>query len=118
MHYDLPRIRRLATEAIGAMTDDELAERAGVPIRLAPALRGARDLNEARDSATAILEPEPAPLAEDAALTLVRFRELLARANGSADPARSFASSRRSGATSARSASRSPAANAGPSSGP
>ena len=31
VHYDLPRIRRLAIEAIGAMPDEELAERVGAP---------------------------------------------------------------------------------------
>ncbi|HET7760409.1 MAG TPA: glutamate--tRNA ligase family protein [Gaiellaceae bacterium] len=84
VHYDLPRIRRLAIETIGALSDEELAERVGAPVALAPALRGARDLNEARDYATAILDP--APVAVDAPETLERFRELLERANGSADP--------------------------------
>src|SRR5919199_1215963 len=37
VHYDLPRIRRLAIDAIGAMSDDELAERVGAPVELAPA---------------------------------------------------------------------------------
>src|SRR5438093_9705076 len=31
VHYDLPRIRRLAIEAIGALPDDELAARVGAP---------------------------------------------------------------------------------------
>jgi hypothetical protein len=84
VHYDLPRIRRLAIEAIGALSDEELVERVGAPVELAPALRGARDLNEARDYATAILDP--APVAVDAPETLERFRELLERANGNADP--------------------------------
>jgi hypothetical protein len=84
VHYDLPRIRRLSIEAIGALSDEELAERVGAPVALAPALRGARDLNEARDYASAILDP--APVAVDAPETLERFRELLERANGSADP--------------------------------
>ncbi len=84
VHYDLARIRRLAIEAIGALSDAELAERVGAPVALAPALRGARDLNEARDYATAILDP--APVAVDAPETLERFRELLERANGGADP--------------------------------
>src|SRR5438477_9717357 len=53
VHYDLPRIRRLAIEAIGAMPDEELAARAGAPVELVPALRGARDLSEARDYARA-----------------------------------------------------------------
>src|SRR2546430_6659386 len=61
VHYDLPRIRRLAIEAIEAMTDEELAERADAPVEVVPALRGARDLEEARAYAKAILTPpEPA----------------------------------------------------------
>jgi len=84
VHYDLARIRRLAIEAIGALGDDELAERVGAPVDLVPALRGARDLNEARDYATAILGPVPVEV--DAPETLARFRELLERANGGADP--------------------------------
>jgi glutamyl-tRNA synthetase len=83
VHYDLPRIRRLAVEAIAAMSDDELAERAGAPVELVPALRGARDLNEAREYARAVTEPEPAELPEGARPTLERFRELL-EGNGDA----------------------------------
>jgi glutamyl-tRNA synthetase len=79
VHYDLPRIRRLAIEAIAAMPDAELAERAGAPVELVPALRGARDLNEAREYARAILEPEPVELPEESRPTLERLRELLAR---------------------------------------
>jgi glutamyl-tRNA synthetase len=84
IHYDLPRIRRLAIETIGAMPDTELAERVGAPVELAPALRGARDLNEAREYATAILHPPTAQV--DAPETLERFRELLERTNGATDP--------------------------------
>jgi glutamyl-tRNA synthetase len=84
VHYDLPRIRRLAIETIGAMPDVELAERVGAPVELVPALRGARDLNEAREYATAILDPPSAQV--DAPETLERFRELLERANGTTDP--------------------------------
>jgi glutamyl-tRNA synthetase len=76
VHYDLPRIRRLAIEAIGSLSDDELAARVGAPQELVPALRGARDLNEAREYARAILEPPPA-IATDSPETLGRFRELL-----------------------------------------
>jgi glutamyl-tRNA synthetase len=78
VHYDLPRIRRLAIEAIGALPDDELAERAGAPAALVPALRGARDLNEARAYARAILDP-PKPVRVQSPETLERFRELLDR---------------------------------------
>ena len=84
VHYDLPRIRRLAIEAIGGMSDEELASRVGAPVELAPALRGARDLNEARDYAAAILSPVPVKV--EAPETLERFRELVERGNGGADP--------------------------------
>jgi glutamyl-tRNA synthetase len=84
VHYDLPRIRRLAIETVGALPDAELAERVGAPVELVPALRGARDLNEAREYATAILHPPRAQV--DAPETLERFRELLERANGPTDP--------------------------------
>src|SRR3954466_6640948 len=76
VHYDLPRIRRLATDAIGALSDEDLAARVGAPPELAPALRGARDLNEAREFAGQILHPEPVTLSEEARPTLERFAEL------------------------------------------
>jgi glutamyl/glutaminyl-tRNA synthetase len=84
VHYDLPRIRRLAIEAIESMGEEELAAAADAPVAVVPALRGARDLNEARDYARAILTP-PAPVKVDAPETLERFRELLERSNGSVD---------------------------------
>src|SRR5512133_2403765 len=84
VHYDLPRIRRLAIEAIEAMNDEELAEHASAPVEVVPALRGARDLNEAREYAHAILTP-PKPAKGDAPETLERFRELVDRANGTLD---------------------------------
>src|SRR5262245_26130651 len=59
VHYALGRIRRLAVEAIAELTDEQLAEAAAAPVELAPALRGARDLVEAREYARQILEPEP-----------------------------------------------------------
>jgi glutamyl-tRNA synthetase len=77
VHYDLSRIRRLAIEAIGAMPDEELAAKAGAPVELVPALRGARDLNEAQDYARTILEPGTAHV--DAPETMERFRELIGR---------------------------------------
>ena len=76
VHLDLPRIHRLAVEAIGSMPDEELASRVGVSLELVPALRGARDLNDAREFARQILEPEPVTLPEEARSTLERFREL------------------------------------------
>jgi glutamyl/glutaminyl-tRNA synthetase len=80
VHLDEPRIRRLAIDAIEALSDDELAARAGAPPQLAQALRGARDLVEAREMAAAILEPQPVTLPEQARPTLARFAEL--RASG------------------------------------
>ena len=80
VQLDLPRLRRLAIDAISALSDEELAARVGAPVELARALRGARDLNEARAMALAILEPQPVRLPEEARPTLERFVEL--RANG------------------------------------
>jgi hypothetical protein len=74
----------LAIEAIEAMSDEELAAQASAPIEVVPALRGARDLNEAREYAQAILTP-PQPAKGDAPETLERFRELVERANGTLD---------------------------------
>jgi len=84
VQYDLPRIRRLAMEAISALPDEELAARVGAPIEVVPALRGARDLNEAREYAEAIAAA-PAPIRTRAPETLERFRELVERSNGTAD---------------------------------
>ena len=63
VHLDEPRIRRLAIDAIGSLSDEELAARAGAPPQLAPALRGARDLVEAR----AMAQTDPGAAAGDAA---------------------------------------------------
>ncbi len=76
VHYDLPRIRRLAIEAIAELSDEDLAAAAVAPLEAVPALRGARDLNEARELARQIAEPEPARIGAEAAPTLERFREL------------------------------------------
>jgi tRNA synthetases class I (E and Q), catalytic domain len=80
VHLDLRRIRRLAIDAIASMPDTELAAHAGAPMELAPALRGARDLVEARTMARTIVEPVPVTLPAEARPTLERFAEL--RANG------------------------------------
>ena len=87
VRYDVPRIRRLAVEAIAGMADEELAAQVGAPVETVPVLRGARDLNEARAYADAILNPprNSLLLGETGRATLVCFRELLERANGSAD---------------------------------
>jgi glutamyl-tRNA synthetase len=85
VRYDLGRIRRLAIDAIGRLPDEELAARTGAPVEFAGALRGARDLNEAREIARSLLEPEPVRLGEEARPTLDRFRELVERSDGALD---------------------------------
>ncbi len=80
VHYDVSRIRRLAIEAIAGLPDEELAGRVGAPVELVPALRGARDLVEAREFAGIVLEPEGVSLGDEARPTLERFKEL--RQNG------------------------------------
>lgn len=79
VRFDQTRLRRLATDALAALSDEELAERVGVASELAPALRGARDLNEARSFAECVLEPLPVELLPAARPTLERFSELRAR---------------------------------------
>jgi glutamyl/glutaminyl-tRNA synthetase len=86
VHLDLTRLRRLAVEAIGAMSDQALAERVGAAPEVVPALRGARDLVEARSIADSLLTPPPASESVSPE-TLARFRELRERADGSLDPA-------------------------------
>ena len=85
VHYDLPRIRRLAIEAIAEMPDVELAEAAEAPVGLVPVLRGARDLNDARELARQVLEPVTAQLPAEARPTLERFKELRERASNGLD---------------------------------
>ena len=87
VHLDLPRLRRLAVEAIADMSDDELAQAAGAPAALAPSLRGARTLVEARTFAAQILEPAAATADAGARPTLERFAALRSGANGSLDEA-------------------------------
>ena len=85
VHLDRKRLRRLSTDALAALPDQDLAERAGAPVELAPALRGVRDLNEARELARVVLEPHDAPLPPNARATLDRFRALREAANGALD---------------------------------
>jgi hypothetical protein len=86
VHLDAARIARLAVEALKGLSDEELTGRAGVPLRLAPALRGARTLAEARAWAQQIHdEPPPPELDERGRATLERFRELLEGAGGELD---------------------------------
>jgi glutamyl/glutaminyl-tRNA synthetase len=88
VHYDVPRIRRLAIEAIAAMSDEELAAAADAPIEVVPALRGARDLVEAHDYGRQVLEPVSVTLGEEARPTLERFKELNANGAGAKDVVR------------------------------
>src|SRR5438270_9132912 len=75
VRLDLARVRRLSIGSIERMSDEELAERVGVPARIVPVMRGARDLREARAFAEVVLEaPDPAQV--EAPETLLRFREL------------------------------------------
>jgi glutamyl/glutaminyl-tRNA synthetase len=76
VRLDLARLRRLAIDAIAQMDDEELAAVVGVPVAVAPALRGARTLREARAYASQVLDPEPARLPPGARATLERFAEL------------------------------------------
>ena len=76
VRLDLPRLRRLAIDAIAAMSDRDLAEAAGAPIEVVPVLRGARSLVEAQDYARLVLEPAAAELDPEARPTLERFVEL------------------------------------------
>ncbi len=75
VHLDLARIRRLAIEAIEALSDEELAARAGVDRQWAPVMRGARDLAEAREYARQVADPPTASVADRE--TLERFAELV-----------------------------------------
>jgi glutamyl-tRNA synthetase len=75
VHFDVKRLRRLSIEALAGLSDDELAARVGVPVSAVPAMRGARDLREARDYAGQVLSPLDVEV--DAPETLLRFRELV-----------------------------------------
>ena len=76
VHLDLARLRRLSTETLAALSDEELAARVGVPASVAPVLRGARDLAEARAYAELVLEP-PTGIEVDSPETFARCRELV-----------------------------------------
>ncbi len=75
VHYDEARLRRLAVDALGGLSDEELASRAGAEPRMGPALRGARDLVEARAIASQLASPAQTPPTSSPE-TLRRFREL------------------------------------------
>jgi glutamyl/glutaminyl-tRNA synthetase len=88
VHLDLSRLSRLSIEAIAGLSDDELAARVDAPRRLAPALRGARTLAEAREIAARLARcPPAASLDERGLLTVERFRELRERMPDELDPA-------------------------------
>jgi glutamyl-tRNA synthetase len=76
VQLDLTRLRRLAVDTIAAMDDDELASAVGASPDVAPVLRGARSLAEARDYARLVLQPERPQLTEEATPTLERFAEI------------------------------------------
>jgi len=86
VHLDPKRLRRLSTEALAALSDEELAARVGAPVSVAPVLRGARDLAEAREYASHVLEPIAVTV--DAPETLARFRELVERGLDAGDVVR------------------------------
>ena len=88
VRFDPAHVRRLSIDAIGALSDADLAERVGVPVELAPAVRGARTLVEARTLAEQLLSPQRADVPTSAKETLERFRELRERANGDLDAAK------------------------------
>jgi hypothetical protein len=60
------------------MTDADLTSAADAPLEVAPALRGARSLAEARDYARLVTGPVSVELPTDATPTLERFAELRA----------------------------------------
>ncbi len=87
VRFDLGRLRRLAVEAIAAMSDEELAAEAEAPLALVPALRGSRTLAEARLTARSLEQaPEPSVATEDERPTLERFVELRGGAPEELDP--------------------------------
>lgn len=80
VQLDLARLRRLAVDAIAAMSDEELAAAADAPMQVVPALRGARSLVEAQEYARLVVQPQAFALDDDARPTLERFVELRAEA--------------------------------------
>jgi glutamyl/glutaminyl-tRNA synthetase len=76
VHLDLARLRRLAIDAIAAMSDAELAEAAGAPVEAVAVMRGARSLVEAQEYARLVLAPARVEVPLEARATLERFAEL------------------------------------------
>ena len=77
VHLDLDRIRSLSVDVLARLSDEELAERVGVPVAAAALMRGAHDLVEAEALARAVLDP-PVAGPSQAPETLARFTELRA----------------------------------------
>ncbi len=75
VHLDLERIRSLSVDVLAHLDDAQLASRAGVPVEVAPLMRGAHDLVEARRLAQSVLEP-PSVESTQSPETLERFVEL------------------------------------------
>lgn len=82
VQFDEKRLKRLSVNVIETLADEELAARVDVPGALVPALRGARDLVEARAFADSILDAPTLHEPTDSVETLLRFRELREGANG------------------------------------
>jgi glutamyl-tRNA synthetase len=75
VHLDLGRIRSLSVDVIGRMSDEDLAERIGVPVEAVAVVRGAHDLVEAAALARGVLDV-PAPAVPQSPETNERFVEL------------------------------------------
>src|SRR5215204_965426 len=87
VRLDLGRLRRLAVDAIDAMSDEKLAVEVEAPLALVPALRGSRTLAEAGLTAKSLEQaPEPSVATEDERPTLERFVELRGGAPEELDP--------------------------------
>src|SRR3954453_3409866 len=75
MNLDHERIRSLSTDVLAALSDEDLAARARVPVAAVDLMRGAHDLLEARALARFVLDP-PAVDSSPSPETLARFVEL------------------------------------------
>jgi hypothetical protein len=75
VHLDLGRIRSRSGDVRAGRPAPERAARRGVAVEVVPAIRGARDLNEAAGLARSILDVPSISLPEERE-TLARFREL------------------------------------------
>ena len=83
---ELARVRSAAPESAASNSGEELARRLGLPLALAPALRGAVGLAEARALAAIILEPPTVRLPLERP-TLERLAGLRGPAPDALDPA-------------------------------